>query len=273
MARLHLFEFHDLPWVPRVWRQILTETIVSFYNVFGVFRPFVPRILEALDRSTERTVVDFGSGAGGPLPSLYPLLSRSRRPPLQVFLTDRYPNPEAVCRFPSDGPGPVRYVAEPVDASRVPPHLTGFRTLFSSFHHFAPDDARRILRDAVDRRAGIAVAEFTERRLAAILTMFAIPFFVWITAPFAFRPFTLRKAFWTYVLPLPVFLVVWDGIVSCLRTYSPDELLGLAESVSGDGYAWESGRLRSVAWSRVTYLIGVPSGPQDGGARKNGRFT
>ncbi|MEZ4557181.1 MAG: hypothetical protein R2854_12160 [Caldilineaceae bacterium] len=34
----------------------------------------------------------------------------------------------------------------------VPPELTGFRTLFTAFHHFTPADAMLILHDAVARR-------------------------------------------------------------------------------------------------------------------------
>jgi hypothetical protein len=55
-------------------------------------------------------------------------------------------------------------------------------------------------------------------------------------------------------------LAVWfDGMVSCLRSYTPAELLELARGPGGDQYHWESGVVRSVSLvTRVTYMIGVP---------------
>ncbi len=55
-------------------------------------------------------------------------------------------------------------MAEPVDATAVPAELGGFRTLLGAFHHFPPDVARSILADAAQKRRGLAVLEYTERR-------------------------------------------------------------------------------------------------------------
>jgi len=40
---------------------------------------------------------------------------------------------------------------------RVPDELTGFRTIFSAFHHFRPEEARAVVADAAHQRQGIAV--------------------------------------------------------------------------------------------------------------------
>ena len=41
----------------------------------------------------------------------------------------------------------------------VPESLNGFRTLFSSFHHFRPEQARAILANAMEKKQAIAVFE------------------------------------------------------------------------------------------------------------------
>ena len=56
------------------------------------------------------------------------------------------------------------------------------------------------------------------------------------------------------MLPL---LGTFDGVVSCLRAYSPQELRGLVDGL--DSYEWDIGEIRG-GWSplRGTYVIGVP---------------
>lgn len=76
------------------------------------------------------------------------------------------------------------------------------------------------------------------------------------------KPFSWKRLFFTYVVPVvPLFTFV-DGAVSCLRTYSPEELKKLVEEVQKeeqvDEYEWETGRERFLPFLRITYLIGYP---------------
>src|SRR5439155_21664731 len=121
---------------------------------------------------------------------------------------------------------------EAVDATSGPPALSGFRTLFSSFHHFRPEEARRILADAVRQRQGIGVFEATQRSAPAMLAMLLTPLFVLLATPFI-RPFRLSRLFWTYLLPVVPIVALFDGVVSCLRTYTPTELRALVAEVPG----------------------------------------
>ena len=156
-------------------------------------------------------------------------------------------------------PDRIAYREEPVDATRVPGDLEGFRTLFGSFHHFRPETARGILRDAVRKRQGISILEFTERNPLIwgppLLLGWA---FVWLVTPLI-RPFNWLRLFWTYMIPVWFLFAFWDGVVSCLRTYSPRELRDLTADLGGEGYAWEIGRVRAVGMIRVTYLLGIPN--------------
>jgi len=49
-----------------------------------------------------------------------------------------------------------------------------------------------------------------------------------------------------------------DGVVSCLRTYSPVELEAMVESLDAPGYEWEIGVERKLSPLPITYLIGHP---------------
>ena len=60
-----------------------------------------------------------------------------------VCLTDKYPNIAAFLKKAQvvKSGGATTYSAEPVDAGRIPAEIAGFRTIFSSFHHFPPKDS------------------------------------------------------------------------------------------------------------------------------------
>ena len=58
--------------------------------------------------------------------------------------------------------------------------------------------------------------------------------------------------------------VLFDGAVSCLRTYAPAEMLAMGREVGGDAYEWEAGVERPAGSPiPIPYLIGVPRSPQD----------
>jgi len=74
------------------------------------------------------------------------------------------------------------------------------------------------------------------------------------------RPFQWSRLIWTYLIPVVPFVMFFDGLMSCLRSYSLRELNQLTEDVRSQEYRWsigeEHGGLFPVA---ITYLIGQPS--------------
>jgi len=258
VGRVHLFEFHDLPRFPAVWRDLLTD-FLSFYA--GAFRPYLrvaPLLAEALERVGTSEVIDLCSGAGSPILSLRPCLEQNGAGDLSITLTDKYPNAMALRRAVKEGGGSIRLVESPVDAMNVPSELTGFRTLFTSLHHFRPGEARSVLADAVTKDEGIGVFEYTERNwLIWTLPTLLIPLFVWLCTPLI-RPFRWRRLLWTYLVPVVPIVAMWDGFVSNLRTYSVAELGRLVGDLGEPGYQWRIGRVRSIGLSRITYAIGSP---------------
>jgi hypothetical protein len=176
--------------------------------------------------------------------------------PVRVRLTDLQPNMAAFARIALATNGSVTGEVRPVSADAVPADLTGFRTMFSAFHHFAPADARRVLADAAARGTTIAIFEATRRDMRAVLLMCLTPLFVLLSTPFI-RPFRWSRLLLTYVVPVVPLAVMFDGIVSCLRTYTPAELRALAQESAPDGYTWEAGEVGGGPIP-VTYLLLKP---------------
>ena len=140
----------------------------------------------------------------------------------------------------------------------MPGELEGFRTLFTSFHHFRPDAALAVLADAVSKDEGVGIFEYTERNwLIWTLPTLLIPAFIWLTT-FFIRPFRWRRFLWTYLIPVVPIIAMWDGFVSNLRTYSVDEIRDLVRQLGDHDYEWKIGKAPSIGMSRVTYAIGSP---------------
>jgi hypothetical protein len=175
---------------------------------------------------------------------------------VSVCLTDHCPNIAAFERAHRLSNQGITYHSEPVDAANVPSALTGFRTMFTAFHHFPPEQARAVLADAVGKGEGIGVFECAQRSVLMLLAILPTPLRVLIATPFI-RPFRWSRLFWTYVVPVLPIVLLFDSAVSVLRMYRVDELRGLTAGLKG--YRWEAGRVRMRRLPiALTYLVGIP---------------
>lgn len=260
VPRVHLFELEDQPWFPRVLRDGGTAYLALAAGASGHAALLAPKLAEVLRASGEMRILDLCSGGGGPLREIVPLLARDGLD-VRALLTDFYPNEAALASTADASGGRVAWSREPVDATRVPRDLPGVRTLFNALHHFRPDAVRAILTDAVEAGRPIAAFELVGRQPLTLASMLVNPFLCALSVPFL-RPFRPAWIPLTYVVPaLPLF-VLFDGVVSCLRVYAPDELHALIASLAPrhrDAFTWDVGRIRlgaAPAWA--TYVTGMP---------------
>jgi len=250
------FEFHDQKWFPKGLRDSVTDGLQFILSLGGIYRPIVPLLNEAVESSAAARIVDLCSGGGGPWLWLYRLLGVSSGRSIEICLTDKYPNIEAFENARRQTDGKITFYPGFVDAASLPRDLSGFRTIFTSFHHFTPDEAVAILQNAVDDGQGIGVFEAAKRDPLTILLTVLMPVAGFLTAPFV-RPFRISRIFWTYFIPVIPFVLFFDGVISCLRAYSQKELSLLAAQVKAENYVWQIGE-RSGGLAPVTFLVGYP---------------
>jgi hypothetical protein len=259
MGRIELHEIHDHPGFPASLRDLVTDGMQALWNFGNTYKPVLGDLLRGMERARTFDVLDLCSGGGGPW------LSLAREPELQadprivVRLTDRFPNKTALATAGTSS-SRLQFESSPVDATKVPAALPGFRTIFSSFHHFGPEAARRILSDAAERGRGVGVFEMARRSPRTIFMICLIPFLSIALAP-GIRPFRWSRLLWTWLIPLVPFVLFYDGIVSCLRAYSHGELEELIAPLKSREYEWEIGE-EDGGFVPITYLLGYPvTGP------------
>lgn len=263
--RLHLFEICDLAHCPAAirascqamltaqWttRLPLLQTAAPASHAAELLTTLISRIEHANPaRSPDVpapavTVVDFCSGAGGPIPTIERLVNASRRrasaPPIDFLLTDLHPHLSA-WRAAAARSEHLRYIAQPVDAADPPaaarnpgpattttdpqPRTLTLRTFHLSFHHLPDPPATHALRSALASAHGLAIIELQDRRPSSLLLMFLEFIFV-LGVTWAWFPRDAAHLLLTYAVPLLPAVQAWDGAVSCLRTRTFEEVVGL----------------------------------------------
>ena len=259
MERVQLFEFEDLPWFPQVVREHMTD-FLSFLGQRSknMYAGFAERLAAAMAVTGDDTLLDLCSGGGGPALAIAELLRGHRSCPPRVLLTDLYPNLPRLERAWRDGSGRVEFRHLPVDATQVPESLRGFRLICNAFHHFPPEAARKCLADAVKQRQGIAIVEMVDRSATSLFGVTFGTSTLLALTPFI-RPVRVSRLLLTYLVPVVPLCTWWDGVVSCLRAYHPQELEELVADLPENGYKWEIGRLPIPnAPTSLIYLIGYP---------------
>lgn len=259
LKRMQLIELEDLPWFPAILRDMATDYLQMMLHISNPYAAIASHLRHAIEATGSGQILDLASGGGGPWARLIPLLAMEGTT-VHVTLSDRYPNTVAFAQTARRFPGSVDFCREPVDATQVPTDLDGLRTIFSAFHHFPPQIGRAIIADAVRQGRGIAIFEATQRNTTNLVAMLFTPLFVWLLTPLI-RPLTPARLILTYLLPIVPAIVIFDGIVSCLRSYTSAELRTLVEQVEGaEGYHWEIGE-QSVAGAplKITYCVGKPA--------------
>jgi hypothetical protein len=257
MRRVQFIELHEQPWFPSSLRHEITDALQFGLNLSNAYAPIAPLLQSVLDSTRSRRIVDMCSGGGGPWSDLF----RKLQPEAQVFhilLTDKYPNLRAFQNVRAASENHIAFYPDSVDAMKVPGELLGFRMMFTSFHHFPPEEARAILQNAVDAGQSIGIFEITRRAPSTIALMFPWALLQFVFTPWI-RPFRWSRLLCTYVVPIIPLVLLFDGVVSCLRTYQPQELREIIKKLSGIEYQWEVGEhSKAPGQAPITYLIGYP---------------
>lgn len=256
--RVHLFEFEDLSWFPDVIRTGGTDFLRYFLIASELYKPTIPLINQTLKEIDENKIIDLCSGGGGYIEQVYNELNKISEHRISITLTDKFPNVKTYDLLKEKTKHGINYSSVSIDAANVPKDLEGFRTMFSAVHHFQPEQVKEFLKNAVENRVAIGFFDGGEKSIFAILGLMIIhPISFFIFTPF-FKPFKFSRLFFTYIIPLIPIYTVWDGVISILRMYKPEELRQIAESLSAENYNWTSGKTKNRFGIRATYLIGYP---------------
>ena len=260
MKRYKGFEWEDQPWFPSFLRQYMMDFLRFVLDKGNLYKPVTPLLVNALRQTKSEVIVDLCSGGGGAVQSVQKNLEVKTGKITPFILTDLYPNISVYKKLQTETEGNITYYKEPVNAADVPAQLKGFRTVFSGFHHFDKATAKEVLQNAASAGEGIAVFDGGSRSTLFILTILIFhPIAFVLFTPFI-KPFSLKRIFFTYLLPIVPFCAIWDGVASVLRLYKPNELLQMADGTKSlHRHRWQTGIVTNRIGIKIAYIIGVPT--------------
>ena len=256
IKRRQLFEFNDLKWWPDLFRSMTTDFLHSVIEKHKPYSVAIDLIAKAIKSTKSNKIVDLCSGSLGPWLHLKEQLENKTRQSINITFTDKYPNTKLSKEFNIlDG---ASYNMDSIDAVSIPKSLDGTRTIFNGLHHFNPEDAQKIIADAVNNNQPIVIFELLRRSWLDItmVTLFT-PLYVLLNLPFLL-PLTFKNILFTYIIPIFPIVFTWDTIVSHLRCYSQDELNDMIEKADVKNSYKKNIGSYTFKFLPVTYMICYP---------------
>ncbi|KAI9723240.1 MAG: hypothetical protein M1812_001122 [Candelaria pacifica] len=248
-----LFEIDDQEFTPANIRFLVQEVLTAFWTArLPLIQRTSPASLAAsvilrtlanppLDSSvSEVMIVDFASGAGGPTPTIERIVNAERKKrgekEIVFTLSDIKPHVEAWRKATKQSMF-LDYIDRSVDATDPPQEVTSdhsgqrkrvFRLYCLAFHHFDDGMAKKVLESTLESSDGFAIVELVSRQISSFILMLLYIPTIFIVTIFWY-PFSLEMLFYTYIIPIVPFIVVFDGFISALRTRTFGEVLSLVD--------------------------------------------
>lgn len=201
-------ELEDYNWFPPVLRNFQTDFIGFFVVRFNVYNVFVD-YLKTLALPVQ-SMTDLCSGSGEPATSIF----RKSNSFSSLTLTDKYPRP--VKRIDDK----IVYKMKSIDVLEMEFKKDTCFTMFNAFHHFEDADKLKIIQKIQRSGADAFIVELLEPTVFCFFKIFCIGTFgTLLLAPFIL-PFSFSRLFFTYVIPVNIFTITYDGIVSVFKSRS-----------------------------------------------------
>lgn len=201
-------ELEDYKWFPPILRNFQTEFIgfvVARFNIYDVFVKQLKSLSLPLQPMT-----DLCSGSGEPAISIF----RKSNCFSQLILTDKYPNK---LKFNDDN---IFYESRSTDVLEMEFKQGTTYTMFNAFHHFDDADKEKITQKIQSAGATAFFVEILEPDLICLLkVIFATTIGSIFLTPFI-QPFSFKRLLFTYIIPINIITITFDGIVSVLKSRS-----------------------------------------------------
>ena len=227
---MFLKELEDYSWFPPVLRKMQLEYVGWISASLAVYRP-LGKIMEGFPSNQW---IDLASGSGWP--ALY--LKKKATDPIFFRLTDWYPNSASkeVLKH-------MEYDPEPLNLLDFQPEAGQQYSMFNAFHHFTTQEQKQIITKMKEAKAGFIIAEVLEPSLLSFIQVTLAALLVQPLSAWAIRPFSFLRIATTYLVPIQLATVAWDGWLSVLKSKTLAQYQDLVRGVSSSEYVIQVERI------------------------------
>ena len=228
--RVQSFEFGDQAWVPEFYHSVLRDFMGALYKAFGHHKLWTQAILDLCENNPNKTIKDPCAGSGHVNLMIRTALPASFTGSFELSDLMIEKNIEFAKQINALKDSGISYKLQPTDATKSTPEDHSPKLFINSFHHFDHDQVGQILKHNAENGNDILILEYCRKSPDSLIAMFFGPVLFLLFLPFIWnRKNRLPCVLFTYLLPLIPLMLLWDGIISCLRTYSAKDLHAILE--------------------------------------------
>lgn len=221
---MFLKELEDYPWFPTHLRKMQLEFVGWISVQLRLYRP----VLQLINKFPSSEWLDLGSGSGWP--AWYIQKNASQK--IQFTLSDLYPDSVS-----NEAKKQTTVHNEPINLLELKPQSGKQYTLFNAFHHFTPGQQKEFIKKMKEAQAGCIIAEVLEPSLLSFIQVTLAAFVVQPLTAWAIRPFSVLRILTTYLIPIQIITVAWDGWLSVLKSKSLKQYHELVKDLADNEYS------------------------------------
>ena len=198
-------ELEDLPYFPSLLRNFQTEFIGFVVVRFKVYQAFI-KYIQSLSNPLQ-PMTDLCSGSGEAANHIFKESNCFSR----LILSDKFPNR----LFNADK---ISYLPISMDVLEMEFQSGVCYTMFNAFHHFNDEDKLKIAKKILAAGSKCFFVEILEPNIICLLkVLFITTVGNLLLTPFV-RPFSFSRIFLTYIIPINIITIAYDGIISVFKS-------------------------------------------------------
>ncbi len=192
-----MLELEDYTWFPTLFRKFQMDFIGFVVTKFNFYDVFIKHLRNK--NSRPQPMFDLCSGSGEPAITIF----KKSNCFSELILSDKFPSNNSI---------------KNVDVLNMLFEKNNCYTMFNAFHHFTDEQKKEIVLHIQKTGAKCYFVEILEPSLLFILKvcMLTIVANLFIT-PFI-RPFSILRLIFTYIIPINIFTITYDGVISVLKS-------------------------------------------------------
>lgn len=200
-------ELEDYHWFPQSFRRFQTDFIGFFVLKFQFYKPFVTHLKQLNWKGKQ---LDLCSGSGQPAISIF----NDSNTFDNITLSDKFPD------FHQPISNNIHFEMQSVDALTHVFESDVTYTMYNAFHHFTDAQKQLIVAKITEANAKAIFVEILNPNIVQIVkVLLAGTIGAFFLMPFV-KPFSMKRLVFTYILPINLFTISYDGVVSVLKSKS-----------------------------------------------------
>jgi hypothetical protein len=238
---MFLKELEDYPWFPTYLRKMQLEYVGWISVQLKLYRP----VLDEMKKFPNKNWIDLASGSGWP--AFY--LQKNSSNEIHYTLSDLYPNSIS------------NEVKKQMEIELEPLNLIDFQTetgnqfsIFNAFHHFTSKQQKQLIKKMKEAKASCIIAEVLEPTWICFLQVTLAALIVQPLTAWAMRPFSILRLITTYLFPIQLITVAWDGWLSVLKSKTVKQYKELLSEFADHQFKIEVKRIQQLQGNLIIII-------------------